>query len=130
MVGGILAFAGVKGFLGNLTALYDQIDEEAGAWTVFFAAWHAHFSDAPTTVKQLTAALKVSDSLLREALPPELAGALEGEGSFSRRLGKALSARRDRIHGEMRLERAGDDKHAVVACWRVCRVLLVCSSLP
>lgn len=39
VVGGILHFAGVEGFLGNLEQFYSQIDEEAGQWEAFLQAW-------------------------------------------------------------------------------------------
>src|SRR5262249_46923286 len=38
-LGGILNFLEIPGFLGNLDALYDQVDEDDHAWDAFLASW-------------------------------------------------------------------------------------------
>jgi len=93
VVGGILGLAGVSDFLGNLPELYDAADEDTPAWTAFLAAWAREF-DKALTAAELAAAVQQGGQL-RDALPPELADALETAKSFTRRLGKALSRRRE-----------------------------------
>jgi hypothetical protein len=96
-VGGILAFAGVQGFLLNLDALYEQNDEESSEWEAFLVAWSDVFGEETVTVADLCNTLlpgfsgqqslagttrSVSDeqaAILREALPGELAEGLEIE---------------------------------------------------
>jgi hypothetical protein len=137
IIGGILAYAGVTGFLGNLEQLYALADEEAGQWEAFFTAWFAMYSDRAITVAQVTKDLsKTRDNgeeyehqTLRDALPDDLADALEGErsekrksGGFQRKLGKALSKRSDVRYGDrgIHLERAGTDPATGVRIlWRV-----------
>ncbi len=118
-VGGVLAFARVPGFLENREALYEQLDEEGPAWEAFLNAWHRTYGQRSVTVADLTIAIRKEGARLRRFLPSELAEALEGAGSFERKLGKALASRADRIHGALRLERSGTSSHDKVARWKV-----------
>jgi hypothetical protein len=45
VVGGVLAHAGVDGFLGNLEGLYAQADEDEIVWEAFVEAWYGHHGD-------------------------------------------------------------------------------------
>ncbi len=119
--GGVLAFAGVRGFLSNLAELYALNDEESGAWAAFLAALHDRFGGKPVTAGAMDAAIRDS-TVLREALPEALARSLaETPATFAHGLGHALRKRAGRRHGEANLyvERGGDDAHAKVARWSV-----------
>jgi hypothetical protein len=122
-IGGVLAYAGVSGFLDNLDYLYEQVDEEETVWEHFLSSWYNEYGNQPQTVAELTADLQKGESALRDALPGELAEALSRDGkgmSFTKRLGNALAKRVDAIFGSLRLERAGT---AHQACrWRLRRV--------
>ena len=97
-LGGILAFAGVKGFLQNLDALYEQNDEETSEWEAFLVAWSEAFGERTVTVAQMCDTLLIGlpngqqrlteteagepvteeqAAALREALPSDLAEGLE-----------------------------------------------------
>lgn len=129
-VGGILAFAGVNGFLGNADEMYEAGDQEGSQWLAFLSAWHARFPTSSVTTAQIEQACKaypdpnthemvVPD--LQLVLPDELADAFQGSASFTRVLGKALAAREGRRYGddELYVERAAADKNKKVARWRV-----------
>jgi hypothetical protein len=118
-VGGVLGHVGIGGFLENLSALYDVVDEEEVAWESFIAAWFARHGEAPVTVAELTAEIRAESSRLRDVLPPELVEALSGRGSFERRLGRALGRRADAVFGTYRLRRVGKDAVANALRWRV-----------
>ena len=120
-VGGILAFAGVDGFLGNMTVLYEQVDDDASAWEAFLASWFDTFGERAVRVAEIETEVSRDASPLRDALPPELGTALEGK-HFTKSLGYALRARIDQVMGDLRLARAVKDEHAKVARWRVMRV--------
>jgi hypothetical protein len=121
-VGSILAFAGVKGFLGNLTSLYAIADEEAAEWEQFLAALEAKYSKRSFTTATLVADLE-NDPGLPDALPSDLADdwlkRKQGAVNFNRRLGKAFSSRQDRRYGddEYRLDSPGEAQHAKL--WQV-----------
>jgi hypothetical protein len=115
IVGGMVAFAGIPGFLGNLEALYEKADEGGAEWEGFLSAWWAAYGEEPVTVAELSSKIEEVDEL-RGALPPDLAEVLDkGQGSFSRRLGKALSSRAGTRYGEEELHvvKAGEKKRAV-----------------
>jgi len=114
-VGGMVAFAGIPRFLGNLSALYDKADEGNAEWEEFLLAWWETFAEEPVTVSELTKKVEDDDSL-REALPPDLAEALDkSKGTFSRKLGNALSKRSGTRYGEdaLRVVKAGELRRAV-----------------
>ena len=118
-IGGILAFAGVDGFLGNLEELYDKADESSAEWEAFLEEWRRQQGEDPITGKALTK-LITEEKTLRDALPGELSEALDkGEGSFTRRLGKALSKRAATRYGEdgLHVSEAGEERRAKL--WRV-----------
>lgn len=124
IVGGVLAYAGIKGFLANQDDLFEQLDEETPEWVGFITAWYATFGDRAVTVADLTTEVQCETSPLREALPADLAESLDGKGSFSRRLGKALARRADQVFdvpqvGTLRLIRAGSDAQKNAVRWRV-----------
>lgn len=120
VVGGVLAHAGVEGFLGGLDERYDQVDEEASEWERFLRAWAAQYGDEPVTAGQVADALPELDAL-REALPGDLPEWLHSPPRFVRRLGKALSARADRRHGDdgIHVERASVESRGGRVLWRV-----------
>jgi hypothetical protein len=53
VVGGILNFSGIAGFLGNLDAMYEKADTEGREWEAFLSAWRHHYGDAVVLVKRL-----------------------------------------------------------------------------
>src|SRR5262249_20219790 len=108
----------IPGFLGNLDALYDQVDEDDHAWDVFLTSCYEQFTSKPQTAATIADAIRTEGrNPLREALPPELLDALTGKGSFERKLGWALSKHVGAIFGKYRLDRAGEQQRATL--WRV-----------
>jgi hypothetical protein len=116
-LGGMLGFLEIPGFLGNLGALYDQVDEDDHAWDAFLTGWHEQFMSEPQTAATIADTIRSEGSPLREALPTELLDALTGKGSFERKLGWALSKHAGAIFGNYRLDRAGEQRRATL--WRV-----------
>jgi hypothetical protein len=135
VIGGMLQFAGIEGFLENAQELCDQADTETGAWERFLGALNVVFGREPFTVAQLWQRLNgTSNSELyeaqatvdnsdriRAALPNELTGSLEQEGLFRQRMGLAFRAIAGRRFGrtQVRVEKCAADAHNKVARWRV-----------
>ena len=100
IVGGILAFASIEGFLANLEELYSKADEGNAEWEGFLEEWWRLRGEDNITVKDL-AKLIEDEKTLQDALPGELSEARDkGEGSFTRRLGKAIAKRAGTRYGE------------------------------
>jgi hypothetical protein len=121
---GILAYAGVEGFLANLPVLHSQLDEDTPVWATFFEAWHDVLGGTPVAVAMVTESLKANEDF-REKLPDHLKGELaellaSRKQRFNQRLGAALRARRDSVYPNgLQLIRAADDPHKKVARWAV-----------
>jgi len=115
-VGGMVAFAGIPSFLGNLAALYDKADAGGAEWEGFLSAWWEELdASKPITVADLTKRIDGTETL-KAALPGDLAEAFDkSTGSFSRKLGTALAKRAGTRYGEdgMHIARAGEFRRAV-----------------
>lgn len=143
IIGGMLHYAGVAGFLANLRDLYEDADPDAGAWHGFLAAWQAVFADIPVTTKQVADAVdevtrrtgerqpyrgfespaeklaQQRQEALAESIPGYL---LQASGLVNR---KSMGRQLDKIAGRrylprnIRLERAGRNDHTKNARWVV-----------
>ena len=115
-VGGMVAFAGIPDFLGNLEELYDKADAGGAEWEGFLYTWWEELdASKPITVADLTKRIDNNDTL-KEALPGDLAEAFDkSTGSFSRKLGTALAKRAGTRYGEdgVHIVRAGEFRRAV-----------------
>lgn len=89
VVGGILDFAGISGFLTNLNDLYEASDAEGSLWRGFVSAWWERFADNDVSTSELYQLVEDRDIALSL-----------GKGSEQSRrirLGKQLSKMRDRV---------------------------------
>jgi hypothetical protein len=129
VIAGILNYAGVPGFLGNLDEMYKQSDEETQQWEFFLLELWRHYGEKEFSIAQLTADLK-SKVELRESLPDDLAAAAESltedeksknKSGFRQKLGKALAKRADVRYGEanLHLVKTGTDSRGGRSKWRV-----------
>ena len=123
IIGGVLAFAGVDGFLDNLVQLYEETDVEGPQWTGFLEMWLLKLGRKDYTTAAVIDALK-QDKDLEATLPDPLAGLPLGEEkevkAFSIRLGRALRKRKGTPYGptNVRLEMK-EDKHSKQKLWSV-----------
>jgi hypothetical protein len=118
IVGGVLALAGIPGFLQNLDRLYEESDPAQLQWEAFLLAILDSFEHQGFTIKELVELLP-ENSELTQALPDELADE-DRKGSLQRRLGRAFSERVGRRYGSrgLHLVKAGTNRNKVVL-WRV-----------
>jgi len=118
---GILAFAGIEGFMANRDHFREQRDVESEEWSGFLLALRVSMNGAPLTAREISARVRAGGSL-KDAAPDEvLAAADELHGGTTRKLTAALRRYEGRRFDEdgLRLERAGTDGHAKVILWRV-----------
>ena len=116
VIGGILEFASIPGFLGNLEAFYESADTEGETWRSFVAAWWARHHDCAVGVAELWSIASESGIEL---------GRDGSDRSQKIRLGRALSDHRDRVFGvateqgtiQLRVEHAGTHNRA--GQWRL-----------
>ena len=123
IVGGVLAFAGVDGFLDNLDQLYDETDVEGPQWAVFLEMWQHVLGNGYYTTAQVIEKLK-QDATFAAALPDALAGLPLEEAkeikAFSIKLGRALQKRNGTPYGpdNTRLSKK-QDEHSKQKLWSV-----------
>jgi len=113
VLGDILAFIGVNGFLDNLQSMYSQMDAEGPAWATFLSALYGIIGDNPTTTAELIALLD-GNAELSSQLPITR----DENKDFARTLGTTLSKKQDvRYTNGLMLQNAGK-KHKVIK-WQV-----------
>ncbi len=111
VVGGVLAHAGIEGFLGDAEDLYEHADTEGQEWRQLVTAWW----------EQHGGAWVASRDLLQITTEQDLLGQVIGDKSERSqliRLGRALSAARDRHFGEHRIV-AGRNSNTKAAQYRL-----------
>ena len=91
IIGGILAYAGIGGFLENLEEMYDKSEDDDG-WEGFLAAWYEKWGEQRITTSEIKKELAENENLLN-SLPGDLD---HNDKGFTRRLGHALKARNGR----------------------------------
>ena len=123
MIGGVLAFAGIPGFLANLESLYEIVDDEGPQWETFLLALHEIFRKDPVTIVEICKQL-TSNPELMELLPDTFETPFDERGflslNFKKRLGKGFIQRQNTRFGDsqVRVKRCSDDSHSKVARWQ------------
>jgi putative DNA primase/helicase len=105
VIGGILAFAGVKGFLSNANELYSRTDDETRPWREFVQCWWEAHGNKVVGAEQLYD-LATAQNLLTQVLGDN------GDRSQRTRLGIALGKMRDRVFGDFRISACTEDNHS------------------
>jgi Bifunctional DNA primase/polymerase, N-terminal len=133
MAGGIVAHAGIEGFLGNLREFRQRTDRGQKEWEKFIGAWWSVLGSESLSAGELARRMRDDEDRLssryapmREALPANLTPAFERAHppsfrAFAVALGTALT----RVQGRwfatdpvLRFESV-EDAHRKVAAWRV-----------
>lgn len=97
VIGGILQFCGIEGFLQNREKFYEHADEENEMWRAFVKAWWSAFATEPVTAKALFGLCEENDLMV------SVRGD-KSDRSQQTRLGKALKSARDRTIGDHRIQ--------------------------
>jgi hypothetical protein len=115
IVGGVLAYMGISGFLANLDAMYNETDTETPAWEGFLETWHEILKDKAFTASELISQLN-DNAELRAALPDVIAD-IQAK-NYIRRLGNTLAKKKGvRFPNGYSVVKAGEYRRA--ATWKV-----------
>jgi hypothetical protein len=132
VIGGILAYAEINGFLANLKSLYEIVDDEGPQWETFLLALHEIFQKTPITTAEICKEIASLPELM-DLLPDTFEPPLDERGfirqNFKKRLGKAFVQRQRTRFGDsqIRVERCSNDSHSKVARWQfACGVCGIC----
>ena len=117
-VGGILAYARIEGFLGNLDDLYEQSDPTTQQWESFLAAIREEY-ESSFTIHELVDLIRKGEAISK-TLPDDLPEDDRKGSSFQRRVASAFRSRVGRRYGTagLHLLRAGEARNKV-ALWTV-----------
>jgi len=123
VLGGILNFIKVGGWLASREEHMQDGDEDAIEWVAFLAGWHKEIGSGEVTSKTvLEAAQSVPDFSGYGSTPGPLSEVFPREGGkflpSVKQLGHWLKAREGRHFGEYRLRRRYDS-HGKINLWRV-----------
>ena len=98
ITGSILAYAGVRGFLGN-SEQFDEADDDGPEWEVFFRALREEFGDSEFTTHEVAERSRINRALI-EALPDNLADEINRpNASFQKKLGQAFKKKQSARFG-------------------------------
>jgi hypothetical protein len=89
VVGGILEFAGVRGFLANQREAKERLAEDASLWREFVQKWFEAYGNEYVTASKL--------------LPLAEEVGLADEGISARRFGRLLAKHEGRVYGEYKI---------------------------
>jgi len=119
IVGGILAYARIDGFLSNLEGLYEQSDPSHQQWEAFLEAIFDQFDGGSFTAHELVETIRKGESLSK-SLPDDLSDDERKGNSFQRRIAHAFRQRHERRYGPsgLHLVKAGEARNKVVL-WQV-----------
>ncbi len=131
-ISGILTYAGISGFLGNLETMYRDADDEGSQWEAFLLGLHECFGKEIVTVSTIMEVI-LKEKYLIDLIPDSLEDLLDDAGrvhaNFKKRLGKAFTQRQGMRFGDSQvfIEKCADDSHLKVARWRFrCGICGVC----
>lgn len=102
VMGGILDVAGVSGFMSGRERLHSEADKETTEWASFCEAWWSTFGERAVTASELFDIVKERKLLL------DLWGG-RSDLAARQRFGRALTSRRDRVFGGLKIMNAGKD---------------------
>jgi len=130
VVGGIVVYAELPDFLGNLEEMYQLSDTDTPQWELFFERWFGKWKDTPTSVKTVIDELwdscdatqsKFSEEVsLFAALPDMLIESWNGKKNFPRVFGNRLAKMNNRIFCNGLQLKKGNVEHQAVT-WKVCK---------
>lgn len=100
VTGGLLAHAGVDGWLADREETMIRMDREASAWATFYEAWEHVFKDRRVAVRELLLSAELTDAIPRD-------DDRQTDLPTPQKLGKMLEARDRRFYG----------KHQAVSYW-------------
>ena len=122
VIGGILTYAGVEGFLGNAAELYDSADQDIAQWDLFLDEWQKLHRDDKITSGMLKTELTDNQPVYKpfqNEMPEEIIKAIDKGTRGAVGLGKALSRHADQVFPSGRKLTVEVDSHTKGKKWSV-----------
>lgn len=118
-ISGILAAAGIPGFLSNRRELRERADMESQQWEAFLAQWTLVVGRIPITVIDLTQQYLIAGKPLCGVLPDEIARGIQHQTPDTRKISHALRARLNTRYGAENYRVVQRNKRNNAVLWTV-----------
>lgn len=120
VVGGILHYAGVPGFLDNLSKLYEEVDIGSDEWADFFQAWHESHDEKGRTSGEVLDDLRNPYTALGRCAPSDLAEKIKYHGpGDAKKVGLSLRKKLNVRYKNGLMLAQVEDKHSKSKLWAV-----------
>ena len=126
VIGGILTYAGVEGFLGNAAELYDSADQDIAQWDLFLFEWQKLHRDDKITAAQLKIELTDLQSIYKQfqnEMPDDVIKATDKGSRGASVLGQTLRRHADQVFPSGRKLTVVQDSHTKAMKWSVITIL-------
>jgi len=123
VIGGMLEFAGIEGFLENASELYDSMDQDIQQWDEFLGEWAFLHADNPIPAGLLRDELTAIDQTFRclqDAMPEDVSEAVSRDRKRSPALARVLVKHLDQVYPSGRKLCRVVDRHTKMSLWKVC----------
>ena len=119
VVGGIIKYAGINDFLGNLNKLYEEVDEGGDEWKEFFEKWFELHPKNGLKSSDLCEELECRESPLGKVTPLEIADKIQFKTPGNpRKVSKILRKKLNVIYGKG-LKLIKEENRDGFAVWKV-----------
>lgn len=122
VVGDILSFSGVHGFLGNASELYDSADQEINQWDIWLGEWRKIHRDTPVTTSAIKTEINAPNDKFKafmNEMPDDVGKATGKDSRGTQALGVILRSRADQVFPSGRRLISVYDAHAKANKWVV-----------
>jgi hypothetical protein len=124
VIGGILDYAGIPGFMLNQQTMYAEVDTDTPEIEAFFTKWYELYGDSPITIGEICIQLEsdadvgATEDTLLAVLPQSMGDTTIGTQRFKVKLGIEIARNNQRIFPSgLMIQKAGEVKRAVK--WQV-----------
>jgi hypothetical protein len=122
VVGGILNYAGIKDFLGNLNKLYEEVDEGGDEWKEFFEKWFELHPGKGLRSSDLCEELQERESPLGKVTPIEIGEIIKFRSPGNpRKIAKILRKKQNVVYGKG-LKLIKEEGRSNFAVWKIIKM--------
>jgi hypothetical protein len=124
IIGGILEYAGIEGFLGNQQEMRENMDEDSNDWESFLLVLYAYSDGKPMSISKLAEKIKTHPEIQGQ-IPQSFPDLFDDTGNISQKfrsvLGKSFSKHLGTRFGssQVYVEKSGMDNVTKAAIWQI-----------
>jgi hypothetical protein len=122
IIGGILHYSGIFGFLDNNNLLHAELDAGVDEWTEFISTWYAVYQSIPQSSADLLVDIERKDLGIGKSIPSEIAEKINFKSpGNARKLTLALRKKSGVYFANGLMLKQTRDTHSKRSLWQVVR---------